>query len=73
MTTPESKARMLKGFDLFIDRITDRYQEARNCIEQGNYVEAQRILASLATSHARTSMSLRNFMIRKGFLPEDKS
>jgi hypothetical protein len=65
------KAKMLEAFDAFSTRISDRYSEARQLIEQDRYAEAQQILARLATSHAKTSLSLRNFMVRQGLLPED--
>lgn len=65
------KAAMMKGFEAFMDRIEARYREAYAALERGEYVEAQRILAQLAQSHARTSMSLRGVLIREGLLKED--
>lgn len=62
---------MLKAFDAFAARIAERYAEARVCLERGEYEKAQEILATLATSHARTSMSLRGVLIRDGVLGED--
>lgn len=62
---------MLAAFDSFVARIAARYQEARELMAQGKYAEAHQILATLATSHARTSMSLRNVLVRNGLLPED--
>lgn len=64
--------KMMKAFDEFTARIIGRYAEAREKLEEGDYVEAQHILASLAQSHARTSMSLRGLLIRQGLLEEDK-
>lgn len=65
------KAAMMRGFQAFINRINTRYQEAYAALARGDYVEAQRILAQLAQSHAKTSMSLRGVLIREGLLRED--
>jgi hypothetical protein len=62
---------MLRAFDAFSIRITERYAEARAFLAAGKYVEAQSVLASLAQSHARTSMSLRGVLVREGLLEED--
>jgi hypothetical protein len=63
---------MLEAFDAFTHRITLRYAEARACLVKGDYVQAQQIMARLSTSHARTSLSLRNVLIKDGLLPEDE-
>lgn len=68
---PVKKAAMIKAFDAFSDRIAARYAEARQCLIEGEYEKAQSILASLATSHARTSMSLRGVLVREGLMKED--
>lgn len=68
---PRRKAAMLRGFQLFMLRIEARYKDAYEALDRGDYVEAQRILAGLAQSHARTSMSLRGLLIREGLLRED--
>jgi len=62
---------MLMAFDAFSDRIAKRYAETRDCLAAGRYEEAQILLADLAKSHAKTSMSLRGMLIRQGLL-EDK-
>lgn len=62
---------MMRAFDAFIARIQGQYAEAREKLDEGDYVEAQRILARLAVSHARTSMSLRGLLIRQGLLTEE--
>lgn len=62
---------MLKAFDAFAKRIADRYAEARICLSEGKYEEAQAILAALTTSHARTSLSLRGVLVREGVIKED--
>lgn len=62
---------MLKAFDVFAERIAERYAEVRQALVEGDYVKAQVILAKLGISHARTSMSLRGLLIREGLLTED--
>jgi hypothetical protein len=68
---PAKKQAMLRGFDAFSARIARRYAEARACLEAEDFVGAQNILAGLTTSHARTSLSLRNVLIRDGLLEDD--
>lgn len=68
---PAKKAAMLAGFDNFTQRVMDRYAEARAALEQDDYVGAQRILAGLATSHAKTSLSLRNVLIQDGVIGDN--
>jgi outer membrane protein assembly factor BamD (BamD/ComL family) len=65
------QAAMLKAFDAFRDRIAERYQEARDLLADGKYEEAQDVLAKLAQSHARTSLSLRNVLVREGVIGGD--
>jgi len=62
---------MLKAFDAFAERIAERYAEARQCLADGKYEEAQGILAALTTSHAKTSLSLRGVLVREGVIRED--
>ena len=66
-----NKKAMLKGFDVFTDRIAERYKEVREALEVDDYAKAQQILASLGVIHARTSLSLRNYMVREGLLKEE--
>jgi hypothetical protein len=66
------KKPMLKGYDDFVNRMTEGYAQARACLERGDYVGAQRILAQMGISHARTSLSLRNVLIKDGLMKEDK-
>lgn len=68
---PAKKVAMLRAYDAFTARITQRYADARACLEADDYVGAQDILASLTTSHARTSLSLRNVLIRDGLMEDD--
>jgi hypothetical protein len=63
---------MLAGFDAFTDRLSRRYGEVRDCLAAGRYEEAQLLLTAIAITHARTSLSLRNVLIKDGKL-EDKS
>lgn len=59
---------MLKGFDDFTARIAFRYSQVRECLEAGRYEEAHLLLANIARSHAQTSLSLRNVLIKDGKL-----
>jgi hypothetical protein len=68
---PRKKTAMLAAFDAFSARIAARYNEVRVCLENDQYEEAQAILASLATSHAKTSLSLRGVLIRDGIIKEE--
>jgi hypothetical protein len=61
---------MLRGFDKFSSRITQRYGEVRDCLAAGRYEEAQSLLADIAVSHARTSLSLRNVLVKEGLLED---
>jgi hypothetical protein len=61
---------MLVGFDVFSHRMMRRYAEVRDCLAAGRLEEAQTLLASIATSHAKTSLSLRNALIKDGKLDD---
>lgn len=61
---------MLKGFDRFSSRISQRYGEVRDCLAAGRYEEAHSLLADIAVSHARTSLSLRNLLVKEGLLKD---
>lgn len=61
---------MMRGFDRFSERMAKRYQEVRDCLQAKRYAEAQMLLADIATSHARTSLSLRNVLIKERKLGE---
>jgi len=65
------KALMMKNFEAFMRRIEDKYRQAYLALELDDYVGAQQILAQLAQSHARTSMSLRGVLVREGLIEED--
>lgn len=64
------KSAMLRGFDQFSDRMARRYSEVRDCLAAGRYEEAHMLLASIAVSHAKTSLSLRNVLIKQGKLED---
>jgi hypothetical protein len=57
---------MMGGFDKFMARMARRYSEVRDCLEAERYEEAQLLLSDIAMSHARTSLSLRNLLVRQG-------
>ncbi len=63
---------MLDAFDKFTDRMAQRYAEVRVHLVAGRYDQAYRLLADMATSHAKTSVSLRNVLVRDGKLEEQK-
>ena len=63
--------KMLASFEKFTDRIGDLYDDVLEALTEEDYVKAQKILAHLAQTHARTSLSLRGMLIREGLLKED--
>lgn len=64
------KGPMLRRYDQFVDRMASCYAEVRACLERDDYVGAQRILADMGISHAKTSMSLRNVLVKEGLLED---
>lgn len=63
---------MMEGFDKFSDRIDRRYQEVRDCLNARRFEEAHQLLTGIAITHAHTSLSLRNLLIREGLLEDNK-
>lgn len=61
---------MLTGFDAFSNRMAKRYAEVRDCLAAHRYEEAHVLLAAIAQSHAKTSLSLRNTLIKDGRLSD---
>lgn len=59
---------MLRGFDKFSDRMAQRYSHVRDCLAAERYEEAHMLLSDIAVSHAKTSLSLRNLLVKKGRL-----
>lgn len=72
MKTKKSDAAMLAGYDRFVARMNELFAEARASLVAGHYDEAYATLARMSQSHARTSMSLRNVLVRNGLVEEDK-
>lgn len=68
---PRKKAQMLAAFDAFAARIAGQYELAAAALAEDNYVEAHRILSELAQSHAKTSLSLRNQLVKDGLLERE--
>jgi hypothetical protein len=66
----ERKKEMLRQFQMFSSRISTQYDRVYTLLDEGNYIEADRILAALAQSHAKTSVSLHNLCIKEGLIPE---
>lgn len=63
---------MMAGFDKFSIRMAKRYTEVRDCLDAERFEEAYSLLADIGISHARTSLSLRNMLVKDGKLMEDK-
>jgi hypothetical protein len=63
---------MIRDYDRFVAGMTEAYARVRDCLEREDYVGAQSILARMGVSHAKTSMSLRNVLVRDGLM-EDES
>lgn len=68
----KQKRAMLAGFDQFAERMARRYAEVRDCLNAGRYEEAQTLLSDIAVSHARTSLSLRNVLVKNGVMEDRK-
>ena len=62
---------MLEAFDKFTQQVLDTYAVARGQLARGEYARAQETLAGLAEHHAKTSLSLRSFLIKTGRVTED--
>lgn len=69
--TMKYKRQMLQRYDQFVVRMFQEYSAARAALDEGNYVAAHAILARIGLSHAKTSMSLRNVLVKDGLLKED--
>lgn len=63
---------MLAAFAKFQERMAARYQEVYDALEEERYKDAERLLASITMSHAKTSLSLRGVLIRDGKIKETK-
>lgn len=69
MTTPNPA--FMEAFDRFKKQIDVAYDRVREHIKTGHYNEAQEELARIAQVHAKTSLSMRNFLIRNNLMPGD--
>lgn len=63
---------MMAAFDKFSARITIRYGHVRDCLTANRFEEAQILLSDIAASHARTSLSLRNLLVKHGAMEDRK-
>jgi hypothetical protein len=68
---PRKHAQMMAAFDAFSYRMAKRYSEVRDCLEANRYEEAHMLLSGIAASHAKTSLSLRNVLVRDGVIGGD--
>lgn len=64
--------RMLEAFDRFREQISDAYRTAQEQLKEGKYNEAHSTLAHIAQVHAKTALSLRNVLIRRGLVEDDE-
>jgi hypothetical protein len=60
---------ILAAFDRMTDQVTNAYAMAREALAANELVRAQAILAQIGRSHAKSSVSLRNVLVRRGLLP----
>lgn len=67
-----SNERMLEAFDKFKGQVDEAYTTVREQLEAGNFIGAQATLAAIAKVHAKTSLSLRTYCIKRGLLPEEE-
>lgn len=66
MTTNNDQ--LVEAFDKFKIQIDDAYTVARAQLMEGDWPGAQRTLATIAQTHARTSLSLRNVLVKRGLI-----
>ena len=63
---------LIEAYDKMTKQVMDAYAAAREALVANDLVTAQSILARIAQSHAKSSVSLRSILIRRGLLQEDK-
>lgn len=68
MTTTDQ---FLDAYDKFKDQIDAAYNQVRRHLAAGRYKEAQDGLARIAQVHARTSVSMRNYLIKHNLTKGD--
>lgn len=59
---------IVAAFDRFKDQVDEAYDQVRAALVNNDYEGAQSILAALGQLHARTSVSMRNYLIKNGKL-----
>lgn len=57
---------MMTAYDRFVRQISRLHEQARDHLMKGEYEEAQKVLARITTQHAKSSLSLRNYLITSG-------
>lgn len=72
MTKTSDDQKMLAAFDKFKAQIDGAYLIVRQLLDDGDLVGAQALLARIGQTHAKTSLSLRNYLIKTGRLPQPK-
>lgn len=72
MTRTMMNEDILEAFDRMTQQVSDAYAMARQALANNDLVLAQDILARIGRVHARSSVSLRGVLIRRGLLTEDK-
>lgn len=68
MTTPN----FMDAYDKFKGQIDAAYAEVREYLAAGRYREANDALAKIAVVHAKTSLSMRNYLVKHGLIEEDE-
>lgn len=63
---------MLAAFAKHRKRVDDSLGEVQGYLTRGQYVYAQMKLANIVVSMAKTSLSLRNMLIKDGYIEENK-
>lgn len=62
------KMQMMRAFNAFTTRISQRYDDVAQALLDEDYERAMELLIALGRSHAKTSLSLRNALVRDGKL-----
>lgn len=68
MTTTDG---FLAAYDKFKDAIDAAYADVRTALAEHRYKDAQQGLARIAQVHARTSVSMRNYLIKHNLTKGD--
>jgi hypothetical protein len=69
MTTSDN---FLAAYDKFKASIDAAYDDVRIALQEHRYKDAQDGLARIAQAHARTSVSMRNYLIKHGLMKGDE-